>query len=134
MAELRKVLENLPNEETAVWQDEAEVHTNPKVGRMWMLKGDQATVETPGTNKKRHLSESIHWRTGQVFVTKTAPKQGRNGALFIKHLGELRRRLRRYRKPHVICDNRQKHTDTQYNHMFFKKNTQTTSRLRVLST
>ena len=30
-----------------------------------------------------HLSWSIHWRTGQVFVTEAAPKQGCNGALFI---------------------------------------------------
>ena len=50
-------------------------------------------------------SGSIHWRTGQVFVTEAAPKQGRDGALFIKHLDELRRRLRRYKKVHVICDN-----------------------------
>ncbi len=79
LAELRKMLEGLPDNETAVWQDEVEVHTNPKIGRMWMLVGQQAEVETPGTNKKRHLSGSIHWRTGQVFVTEAAPKQGRNG-------------------------------------------------------
>ncbi|MBV8315274.1 MAG: hypothetical protein JOZ53_10080, partial [Planctomycetaceae bacterium] len=33
-----------------------------------------------------------------MFVTEAAPKQGRNGALILKHLDELRRRLRRYRK------------------------------------
>lgn len=113
LAELRKLLEDLPEDETAVWQDEVEVHTNPKIGRMWMFQGDQATVETPGTNKKRHISGSIHWRTGQVFVTEAAPKQGRNGALFIKHLDDLRRRLRRYRKIHVICDNAGSHTSLE---------------------
>jgi putative transposase len=105
LAELRKLLEELPEDETAVWQDEVEVHINPTIGRMWMLQGRQAKVETPGTNKKRPLSGSIHWRTGQVFMTEAAPKQGRNGALFIKHLDELRSKLRRYRKLHVICDN-----------------------------
>ena len=98
LAELRELLEGLPEDETAVWQDEVEVPTNPKIGRMWMLKGQQAEVVTPGTNKKRHLSGSIHWRTGQVFVTEAAPKQGRDGTLFIKHLDDLRRRLRRYKK------------------------------------
>ena len=73
-------------------------------------QGKQATVQTPGTNKKRHLAGSIHWRTGQVFVTEAAPKQGRNSALFIKHLDDLRRRLRRYKKIHVICDNAGFHT------------------------
>jgi putative transposase len=113
LAELRGLLEGLPDDETVVWQDEVEVHTNPKIGRMWMLKGDQAEVVTPGTNKKRHLSGSIHWRTGQVFVTEGAPKQGRDGALFIKHLDELRRRLRRYKKVHVICDNASCHTSLE---------------------
>lgn len=113
LAALRKLLEDLPADETVVWQDEVEVHTNPKIGRMWMFQGDQATVETPGTNKKRQLSGSIHWRTGQVFVTEAAPKQGRNGALFIKHLDDLRRRLRRYRKIHVICDNAGGHTSLE---------------------
>jgi putative transposase len=110
LAELRALLEGLPADETAVWQDEVEVHTNPKIGRMWMPKGRQATVQTPGTNRKRHLAGSIHWRTGQVFVTEAAPKQGRNGALFIKHLDDLRRRLRRYKKIHVICDKAGFHT------------------------
>jgi transposase len=113
LAELRELLEGLPEDETAVWQDEVEVHTNPKIGRMWMLVGNQAKVETPGTNKKRHLSGSIHWRTGQVFVTEAAPKQGRNGALFIKHWDDLRRRLRRYPKIHVICDNAGGHTSLE---------------------
>ncbi|MBV8556178.1 MAG: IS630 family transposase, partial [Planctomycetaceae bacterium] len=113
LAELRKLLEGLPDDETAVWQDEVEVHTNPKIGRMWMFKGHQAKVETPGTNTKRHLSGSIHWRTGTVFVTEAAPKQGRNGALFLKHLDELRQRLRRYKKIHVICDNASCHTSLE---------------------
>ena len=113
LAELRALLGGLPAEETAVWQDEVEIHTNPKIGRMWMLKGHQAEVVTPGTNKKRHLSGSIHWRTGQVFVTEAAPKQGRDGALFLAHLDELRRRLRRYKKVHVICDNASCHTSLE---------------------
>ena len=113
LAPLRKLLEELPADETVLWQDEVEIHTNPKIGRMWMLKGQQAEVETPGTNQKRHLSGSIHWRTGQVFVTEAAPKQGRNGALFIRHLDDLRWRLRRYRKIHVICDNASCHTSLE---------------------
>ena len=104
LAELRALLERRPADETAVWQDVVEVHTNPKLGRMWMLKGKQATVPTPGTNTKRHLAGSIHLRTGQVFVTEAAPKQGRNSTLFLRHLDDLRRRLRRYKKVHVICD------------------------------
>lgn len=113
LAELRSLLETLPADETAVWQDEVEVGTNPKIGRMWMFRGQQATVPTPGTNTKRHLSGSIHWRIGQVFLTEAAPKQGRNSALFIRHLDDLRRRLRRYKTIHVICDNAGFHTSLE---------------------
>ena len=59
LAELRKLLEDLPEDETAVWQDEVEIHTNPKIGRMWMLKGRQAEVETPGTNKKQQPDKRL---------------------------------------------------------------------------
>ena len=107
---LRKVLAELPDDETAVFQDEVDINTNPKIGSMWMPKGRQATVETPGNNEKRYLSGSIHWRTGQVFITEGRPRQGRNTALFLAHLDDLRSRLRRYRKIHVICDTAKCHT------------------------
>src|SRR5512133_2816185 len=107
---LRQLLAKLPDDETAVFQDEVDINTNPKIGSMWMVKGQQAEVETPGNNEKRYLSGSIHWRTGQVFLTTGKPKQGRNTALFLAHLDELRSRLRRYRKIHVICDQATCHT------------------------
>ncbi|MBV8266113.1 MAG: hypothetical protein JO252_07290, partial [Planctomycetaceae bacterium] len=110
LAELRKLQDGLPDDETAVWQDEVEIHTNPKLGQMRMLNGQQAKVEMPGTNTKRHPSGSIPWRTGQVFVTEAAPKQGRDGALFLKHPDDPRRRLRRYKKFHVIGGNASGHT------------------------
>lgn len=107
---LRRLLAGLPDDETAVFQDEVDINTNPKIGSMWMARGHQATVETPGTNEKRYLSGSIHWRTGRVFVTEGRPRQGRDSALFLAHLDDLRSRLRRYRKVHVICDNARCHT------------------------
>ena len=113
LAALRKVLAELPADETAVFQDEVDINTNPKIGAMWMRKGRQATVETPGNNEKRYLSGSIHWRTGQVFLTEGKPRQGRNTALFLAHLDDLRGRLRRYKKIHVICDNAKCHTSNE---------------------
>lgn len=110
---LRTLLNGLPADETAVFQDEVDINTNPKIGSMWMVKGQQATVETPGNNEKRYLSGSIHWRTGQVFVTEGKPKQGRDTALFLAHLDDLRSRLRRYRKVHVICDSAKCHTSDE---------------------
>jgi putative transposase len=48
-----------------------------------------------------------------VFLTEAAPKQGRNAALFLRHLEDLRRRWRRYRKIHLICDNAKSHTSLE---------------------
>jgi putative transposase len=102
---LRFLLRNLPPDEIAVFQDEADVNTNPKIGCMWMLRGRQAKVETPGTNEKRYLAGSLNWRTGDLIVTEGLKGEGRNSALFVRHLEDLRTRLRCYRKIHVICDN-----------------------------
>jgi putative transposase len=101
LAALRKLLAELPPDETVVWQDEADINTNPEIGRMWMRRGQQAKIPTPGTNQKRYVAGSIHWRTGMVFATE-GPK--RDEKLFLAHLEDLRHRLRRYRKIHVICD------------------------------
>jgi transposase len=106
---LRQLLGTLPADETAVFMDEGDVNLNPKIGCQWMLRGEQATVETPGTNVKRYLAGSIHWRTGRVILTEGKPKEGRGAALFVRHLDDLRRAFRHYRVIHVICDNARFH-------------------------
>jgi transposase len=105
LAALRALLHALPADETAVFMDEVEVHTNPKVGSMWMRRGDQATVETPGDNEKRVLAGSLHWRTGRLVGTWGGEKEGRTAGLFCRHLDDLRRAFRHYTVVHVICDN-----------------------------
>jgi putative transposase len=102
---LRALLHGLPGDETAVFMDEVDVNLNPKVGCQWMKRGDQAAVETPGTNEKRYLAGSIHWRTGRVILTEGKPREGRSAALFCRHLDDLRRAFRHYKVVHVICDN-----------------------------
>jgi putative transposase len=106
---LRQLLASLPANEVAVCQDEVDINTNPKLGAMWMRQGEQAEVRTPGTNEKRYLAGSLNWRTGALIVTEGFPKQGRNAALFVRHLDDLRRHLLCYRKIHVICDNARFH-------------------------
>src|SRR5581483_3264199 len=91
---LRSLLRGLPPDETAVCMDEVDVNLNPKVGCQWMRRGEQAAVETPGTNRKRYLAGSIHWRTGRVILTKGKPREGRSAALFLRHLDDLRRAFR----------------------------------------
>jgi putative transposase len=108
MQRLRELLLELPADETVVFEDEVDVNLNPDIGRMWMRQGQQAPVATPGDNAKCYLAGSLHWRTGQLLET-WGPK--RDSKLFVAHLHDLRRRLRRYKKIHVICDNATFHSD-----------------------
>jgi transposase len=103
---LRRLLRGLPPDEVVLFQDEADLQTNPDIGAMWMRRGEQAEVETPGDNRKCYLAGSLNWRTGALITTR-GPK--RDGALFIAHLEDLRHRLRRYRKVHLILDNAKFH-------------------------
>jgi putative transposase len=106
---LRQLLTTLPANEIAVFQDEVDINLNPKIGAMWMRRGQQAEIPTPGTNQKRYLAGSLNWRTGALMVTEGLPKEGRSAALFVRHLDDLRCRLLCYRKIHVICDNARSH-------------------------
>jgi putative transposase len=106
LQELRVLLRDLPDDETVVFQDEVDINLNPDIGSMWMYRGHQAQVVTPGDNEKCYLAGSLHWRTGVLFTTE-GPK--RDAELFVRHLHQLRRQLRRYRKIHVICDNAKFH-------------------------
>ena len=45
---IMRIVENLP-------EDEVAVHLNPKIGRDWMLRGQQKGIVTPGKNKKRYV-------------------------------------------------------------------------------
>jgi transposase len=100
---IQRLIAALPTDETVVFQDEVDVHLNPKIGSCWMVRGEQALVVTPGDNEKRHLAGSLHWRTGRLILS--APGKRRNSELFIDHLDDLRRSLRCYRVIHVVCDN-----------------------------
>ena len=96
------LLRNLPEDETVVFEDEVDINLNPDIGCMWMRRGQQAEVVTPGDNVKKYLAGALHWRTGTLLAPVTGSR--RNGALVVAHLEELCRRLRRYKVIHVIWD------------------------------
>jgi transposase len=100
---IQELLRTLPPNEVAVFQDEVDIHLNPKIGSAWQKRGQQAEVVTPGSNQKRHLAGSLVWRTGTLIVS--PPGTRRNSDLFLAHLDELRSRFRWAKRIHVICDN-----------------------------
>ena len=44
LTELQQLVAGLPENETAVFQDEVDIDTNPKIGSMWTFQGQQANV------------------------------------------------------------------------------------------
>ena len=102
LRKIRELLRDLPPDEAAVFQDEVDLNLNPDIGCMWMERGRQAQVVTPGTNVKRYLAGSMSWRSGELVVTEG---RRRIAELFVRHLDDLRRAFRHYRVVHVICDN-----------------------------
>ncbi len=104
---LRELLRDLPDDEAAVFEDEVDLNLNPELGCMWMPRGEQAEVVTPGTNVKRYMAGSMSWRTGEMVETLGTK---RDADLFVRHLDDLRRHFRHYKVIHVVCDNARFHT------------------------
>jgi len=73
--QLRALLEGLLNDETVVWQDEVEVHTNPKDRPDVDAQGAPGESPDAGHQAQRYLAGSIHWRTGQVFSPRRRPSR-----------------------------------------------------------
>jgi transposase len=95
-------LATLPAGEEAFYEDEVDIHLNPRIGRDWMLPGTQKTVLTPGQNQKHYLAGALNTRTGQVLWVGNGRK---NSYLFLLLLRRLREAFPRARKLHVVLDN-----------------------------
>lgn len=99
---LRKLEATLPSNEVLVYEDEVDIHLNPKIGLDWMLPGQQKTVLTPGKNKKRYLAGALNPRTGKVTWVEADRK---DSLLFIDMLWTLLETYPRAKKIHIILDN-----------------------------
>lgn len=102
LREIQNVIDHLPPDEVAVWEDEVDIHLNPKIGLDWMVRGQQKQVLTPGQNEKRYLAGAQDVRTGELTWVEGAKK---NSLLFLYLLWELTQRYPDAKVIHVILDN-----------------------------
>lgn len=107
---LRRLVETLPDDEVAVYEDEVDIHLNPKIGSDWMVRGQQKEVLTPGKNVKRYLAGAIDSRTGELIWVEGEKK---NTLLFINLLWKLTQHYRNAKVIHVILDNYSIHSTQQ---------------------
>ena len=94
--------DNLPSDEVLLYEDEVDIHLNPKIGNDWMLQGQQKEVMTPGQNQKRYLAGAFNPRTGRLLWVEGLKK---TGALFIALVDSLRCTYRGKQCIHIVLDN-----------------------------
>jgi transposase len=99
---IRQLLASLPRDQVAVYEDEVDIHLNPKIGWDWMVLGQQKEVVTPGQNVKRYLAGTLDVRTGMITWVEGERKCS---ALFIALLDRLLAYHPRAKVIHVILDN-----------------------------
>jgi transposase len=105
--QLKRLRENLKPGEILVYEDEVDIHLNPKIGWDWMNCGTQKEVLTPGQNKKRYLAGALNADTGELIVVEGERK---NSDLFLKLLEKLKRKYAEAKRIYVILDNYRIHS------------------------
>jgi len=99
---IRKIIDRLPAGEVAYFEDEVDIHLNPRIGRDWMLPGQQKLVLTPGQNRKRYLAGARAVKGNDLVFVSSIRK---NSDLFLALLEKLRRHRPGVRRIHLILDN-----------------------------
>lgn len=99
---IRTLLSELPDDEVAVYEDEVDIHLNPKIGLDWMPRGHQKPLPTPGQNRKAYIAGALDAHDGTVLWVGDTVK---NSGLFIRMLHRLDEHYCDARRIHVIADN-----------------------------
>jgi transposase len=110
ISEVKTLVETLGADQACVWEDEADIDLNPRIGPDYMLPGTQRTVMTPGQNVKRYMAGAMDAKTDRVMWV-TGEKK--NSALFIAMLRKLAEAYGEATRIHVICDNYTIHSSRQ---------------------
>jgi len=105
--EIRRLLAALPRWQAAVYEDEVDIHLNPKIGLDWMGQGQQKEALTPGQNEKRYLAGAKDVRTGEIHWVEADKK---DSWLFLEMLHKLTQVYAQATVLHVILDNYKIHS------------------------
>mgnify|MGYP005858187245 CR=1 FL=1 len=86
LAAVRTLIAQCPDDQAVVYEDEVDIHLNPKIGLDWMAHGHQKQVVTPGKNAKAYVAGCLDAHDGTlVWVGGTS----KTGALFVEMLRKL---------------------------------------------
>lgn len=73
MAAIHKAPDEYDAEHSVFYEEEVDMHLNPKIGADWHLRGQQKCVVTPGQNEKYFLAGALHSGTGKVNYVGAQP-------------------------------------------------------------
>lgn len=107
--QLQNLIATLPRRERLFYEDEVDIHLNPKIGLDWMGLGQQKDVLTPGKNEKRYLAGALDIRTGEIIWAEGVRK---TSYLFLDLLDKLQKKYPQVRRLHLILDNYRIHSST----------------------
>ncbi|MBC8952946.1 integrase [Xenorhabdus sp. PB62.4] len=80
MKPINQALLGASKEHPVFYEDEVDIHFNPKIGSDWYLKGQQKRIITPGKNQKYYFAGCFDSQTHEIFYTGSDRK---NSHLFI---------------------------------------------------
>ncbi len=75
-----------PADAVILCQDECDLHLLPVLRAMWMRKGQQVRVPTPGTNRKRAVFGALEWQTGRWLYANTERKRAVEFLAFLEQV------------------------------------------------
>lgn len=86
MWQLCERLLHLPAEAVVLALDECDVHLLPVLRAMWMPRGQQTRIPTPGNNRKRTVFGALDLASGRWFYQVTGCKRSIEFLAFLEHL------------------------------------------------
>ncbi|MDC9595259.1 IS630 family transposase, partial [Xenorhabdus sp. IM139775] len=69
MARITEALSRASEKHPVVYEDEVDIHLNPKIGAGWYFKGQQKRINTPGKNQKYYVAGCLDVRTNKIVFT-----------------------------------------------------------------
>lgn len=102
MAALHAELRALPPEDVVMFEDEVDIHLNPKIGLDWAPAGMRKTLPTPGQNKKSYIAGAYDPATG-LLLRRSGERK--TSDLFIALLSFVAAHHAKAGRVHLVVDN-----------------------------
>ncbi len=102
LAAIEAALDKCSAEHPVFYEDEVDIHLNPKIGADWGFRGKQRLVPTPGQNEKYYLAGALNAGTGKVLYV---GRHSKCSEIFIRLMEHLRKTYRQAKTITLIVDN-----------------------------